>query len=79
MPRIMTETLVTHTMIAIPITSLLFLQMAMLEALFSFVWERRPEIARTEEDAHTKNNQEGSGDKAQVARELENRDDCPLL
>jgi hypothetical protein len=68
----MTETLVAHTMIAIPTTSLFLFQMATLEALVRFVWERCPQIGRTEENVHAKDNQEGGGDEAQVGKSLAN-------
>ncbi len=37
LPKVMTTTLVTHTMIAVPTTNLFLFQMAMLEAPMSFV------------------------------------------
>ena len=49
LPKMMTETLITHTTIAVPITSLFLFQMAMLEATVRFVWKRWPQIGRTEE------------------------------
>jgi hypothetical protein len=40
LPKMMpSETLVAHTMIAVPTTSLFLFQMAMLEASVRFVWE----------------------------------------
>ena len=65
-------TLAAHTMIAVPTTSLFLFQMAMLEASMRFVWERRPQIGRTVDNVHAKNNQEGSGDGAQITNSLEN-------
>jgi hypothetical protein len=67
----MTKILVAHTMIAVLTTTLFLFQMAMLEASVRFVWERQPQFGKTEENVHAKNNQEGSGDKAQVAKSLE--------
>jgi hypothetical protein len=72
LPKMMTKILVAHTMIAVPTTILFLFQMAMLEASVRFVWERRPQIGRTEENVHAKNNQEGSGDETQVGKNLEN-------
>jgi hypothetical protein len=68
-----TETLVTHAMAANVTANLFLFQMAMLNAsINALILERWPWLGRMEGDAHAKNNQEGSADKAHVGKDLEN-------
>ena len=68
----MTITLATHTVTAIATTNLLLSQMATLDASMSASFgESWPCLGGIEKDVHTKENQEGSADKAHVAEDLE--------
>ena len=71
MPWIMNPTLVNHTAIVNPTTSLFLFQTATLEAQISALGDKKDWLGKTEGGVHAKNNQERSGDEAHIAKDLE--------